>query len=69
MYGCIYKVTNIQNKKIYIGQTTSKNPKRYFEIHLHEALRNVEKPKRYFYNSDLFLTDKFHKYILINRDT
>jgi hypothetical protein len=34
MYGLIYKVINIQTKKIYIGKTTSNNLESYKKTHL-----------------------------------
>ena len=35
-YGCIYKIVNTINNKIYVGQTTCSLSKRYRE-HLHSA--------------------------------
>jgi len=49
-YGLIYKVTNIETKKVYIGKTT-KNFKDYIRWHLQDAKNNVDKGTKYLYNS------------------
>lgn len=33
IYGVIYKLENTHNRKVYIGQTTSKDPSRYYKTH------------------------------------
>jgi len=50
-YGCIYKVTNIENNKCYIGQTASKNPVYYIKNHFKCALKNKDKNKKNFYKA------------------
>jgi hypothetical protein len=39
MYGCVYKITNLMNGKVYIGQTTE-TPKARFHRHANKALHN-----------------------------
>lgn len=64
-YGYIYKITNIQNNKIYIGQTTKTIEKR-FRKHLAEARceANSKRPVNYFhsallkYGESSFITEK-----------
>ena len=50
VYGVIYKATNIQNHKVYIGLTT-----KYFESykndHLRDARNNKDVERKYFYNA------------------
>jgi group I intron endonuclease len=48
-YGIIYKITNIQNNKCYIGQTTQEIYE-YLAKHFYLALKG-EQPKKYFYNA------------------
>ena len=47
----IYKAINLQNRKVYIGKTTSKTPSKYFESHIYHALKNKDKNTRSFYNA------------------
>lgn len=35
--GCIYKITNIVNNKIYIGQTQSNPPRKRFNSHIYDS--------------------------------
>ncbi len=51
VYGYIYLIQNIQNNKIYIGKTISKDPIEYIEKHFVCAANNADKNKKYFYNS------------------
>ena len=46
--GVIYKATNLVNRKVYIGQTTS-NFNSYVRNHINLALKNKDKDSRYFY--------------------
>jgi len=48
--GIIYKITNIQNNKCYIGYTTVKNYLKYIDKHFEDALLGKKKTK-YFYNA------------------
>ena len=45
MYGIIYKITNLINQKIYIGQTIQAL-KRRFKQHINNALRNSKNLKQ-----------------------
>jgi hypothetical protein len=47
-FGLIYKCTNIQNNKMYIGQTTQ-NFERYKKNHIKSALNNSDNDSKYFY--------------------
>lgn len=49
IYGYIYKITNLINNKIYIGQTTSNPPRKRFNSHKHNA--KSKKCKSYISNS------------------
>jgi len=53
--GYIYKITNIQNNKCYIGQTIQENVYSYIEQHFNIAFRNQDlkenKKGRLFYNT------------------
>ena len=50
MYGIIYKVTNIQNNKIYIGQTTrSLEERKYY--HFYRADHELEITHTHFINA------------------
>lgn len=48
-YGVIYKITNIQNKKCYIGQTIKDNYMSYIKKHFTNALSY--KRNKYFYSA------------------
>ena len=43
-YGCIYKVTNIQDKKVYIGQTINFESRK--KGHIHAALEKFDNNKK-----------------------
>jgi hypothetical protein len=47
-YGAIYKITNIQNNKSYIGQTTQ-NVYNYINSHFEAAEKNIDNNKKHFY--------------------
>jgi hypothetical protein len=54
-YGCIYKITNLMNRKCYIGQTTQEYSA-YIQKHFKRAMREYDilkesKGKKYFYNA------------------
>lgn len=54
----IYKITNIENNKVYIGLTVQKNPLLRFYRHISNAKQNVDS---YFYNSiRKYGSDKFN---------
>lgn len=40
-YGVIYKITNIENNKIYIGQTIKYYPRDRFTRHINDALNHI----------------------------
>jgi group I intron endonuclease len=42
MYGVIYKITNLINKKVYVGQTTVK-PQKRFNQHINDSKNNPKK--------------------------
>ena len=50
VYGVIYKATNIQNHKVYIGLTTRPFEK-YKNNHFRDALNHRDDDSRYFYNA------------------
>lgn len=41
-YGVIYKITNLINNKVYIGQTKQKPPIKRFRGHIYDAKRNIK---------------------------
>jgi len=41
-YGCIYKITNLMNRKCYIGQTTKNNYLDYINYHFNNAANNSD---------------------------
>ena len=43
-FGCIYRITNLINNKIYIGQTANKYPSKRWGCHKHEATSGNDKP-------------------------
>lgn len=49
-YGLVYKVTNIQNNKCYIGYTTQ-NYEKYINNHFKNAFKNKKGRKKVFYNA------------------
>ena len=50
VYGIIYKITNLINNKIYIGQTTT-SLKRRWQGHLFAARHEKRAKNTYFYNA------------------
>lgn len=48
--GYIYKITNINNNKCYIGKVTSTNPEKYILNHFRKAIKDVNN-KKYLYRS------------------
>ena len=48
--GIIYKVTNLINGKVYIGQTTS-NFKKYIRGHINSAIKNRDNNTKHFYRA------------------
>lgn len=70
----IYKITNKENQKCYIGKTTNFNPIGYCETHLQSAIRGSS-PQKYFYNAirkygsekfsiEILVQGKFNKHLL-----
>jgi group I intron endonuclease len=50
--GCIYKITNLENNKVYIGQTIEKNPLNRIKDHFSNGTLNDPKNKNHkFYNA------------------
>jgi hypothetical protein len=50
-YGVIYKITNLTNKKCYIGQTTNGDYIKYIKNHFKFAFRNKDEDKKYLYKA------------------
>lgn len=50
MFGLIYKITNIQNNKVYIGRT-SQSILTYINAHYRDAEKNIDHNCKYFYQA------------------
>lgn len=59
--GYIYKITNIKNKKIYIGQTTKERPSDRFSQHRYLAT-HPEQEKSISYLHRAMLADGLEKF-------
>jgi len=50
-YGVIYKITNLANRKVYIGQTIETNYIKYIKNHFNRAKKHYREENKHLYNS------------------